>query len=103
MVLVRIVFQAKLGHAGQVAAGMREGMEKMRGMSAMQPKHVRILTDLSGQFDTVVQEMEFDSLDQFMKNQEAMFADPRWRDIFSSSVDHLLGGSKEYYTVEYEE
>ncbi len=103
MILVRIVFQAKLGHAGKVAKGMKEGMEKMRGMTAMQPCHVRILTDLSGQFDTVVQELEFDSLDDFMKNQQAMFADPRWQEMFGSMADDLLGGSKEYYTLEYEE
>ena len=66
---------------------------------------MRILTDLSGPFDTVVQELEYDSLDDFMKAQAAMFADPRWQEMAQQSgwPALLVSGSKEFYTVEFAE
>jgi hypothetical protein len=103
MVLVRIVLQAKLGHAGFIAADIKKNVEAIKGIGAMAPRHVRILTDLSGQFDRVIEELEFDTLDDFMKGQDAMFSDPRWQEMWGRHADHLLGGSKEYYTVEYAE
>ena len=81
MILVRLVFQAKFGHAAEVVAGFKQGGEIARSAGVKGPRHVRILTDLSGPFDTVVQELEFDSLDDFMKSQAAMFADPRWQEM----------------------
>lgn len=101
MVLVRIVFHGKLGHAGHIVESMKKGMDAMRNVPAPQPRHVRILTDLSGQFDTVIEELEFDNLDQFLSGQEKMFADPQWQATMRDFADHIEGGSKEYFTVEY--
>ena len=105
MILVRLVFQAKFGHAAEVVAGFKQGGEIARSAGAKGPRHVRILTDLSGPFDTVVQELEYDSLDDFMKAQAAMFADPRWQETAQKSgwPALLASGSKEFYTVEFEE
>jgi hypothetical protein len=102
MVLVRIVFQAKAGCANELVAGLKQGMGMMRSLNP-QARHVRILTDLSGPFDTVVQEIEVDSLEDFMKGQATMFSDPRWQKLMeeSRSRDLMVSGSKEYYTVEY--
>jgi hypothetical protein len=98
------VFQAKFGHAAEVVAGFKQGAEILRS-SNLGARHVRIFTDLSGSFDTVVQELEFDSIEDFMKSQAALFADPRWRELAQKSgwPDFLIGGSKEYYTVEFEQ
>jgi hypothetical protein len=105
MIMVRLVFQAKFGQASKVVADFRRALEVTRTASGVgAPRHVRILTDLSGPFDTVVQELEFDSLDDFMKGQAAMFADPRWQEMARSGGfgDGLVSGSKEFYTVEFE-
>ncbi len=60
MILVRMVFQARFGKAGEVAAGMVKGQELARQVLGDRAR-ARILTDLSGQFDTVVQELEVES------------------------------------------
>ena len=105
MILVRLVFQAKFGRAAEVVAGFKQAAEIARSAGEKGPRHVRILTDLSGPFDTVVQELEYDSLDDFMKAQAVMFADPRWQEMAQESgwPALLASGSKEFYTVEFEE
>jgi hypothetical protein len=105
MILVRLVFQAKFGHAAQVVAGFKQAAEIARSAGEKGPHHVRILTDLSGPFDTVIQELEYDSLDDFMKAQAAMFADPRWQEMARNGGfgDGVVSGSKEFYTVEFAE
>jgi hypothetical protein len=60
-VLVRIVCQAKFGKASEVVAGLKQSQEIVRRVVAPDLR-VRILTDLSGPFDTVVQELEVESL-----------------------------------------
>jgi hypothetical protein len=104
MILVRMVFQAKMGHAAEIVAGFKQGAEVLRSLN-LGARHVRIFTDLSGSFDTVVQELEFDSIEDFMKSQGALFSDPRWRELMQSGRerDLVISGSKEYYTVEFEE
>ena len=105
MILVRLVFQAKFGHAAEVVAGFKQAAEIARSAVEKGPRHVRILTDLSGPFDTIIEELEYDSLDDFMKAQAAMFADPRWQEMAQKSgwPDLLASGTKEFYTVEFEE
>ena len=105
MILVRLVFQAKFGRAAEVVAGFKQAAEIARSAGEKGPRHIRILTDLSGPFDTVIQELEYDSLDDFMKAQAAMFADPRWQETAQKSgwPALLASGSKEFYTVEFEE
>jgi hypothetical protein len=53
MIVVRLVFQAKWGQAEKVAEDFKQGAELMRRISGPNVKY-RILTDLSGPFDTVV-------------------------------------------------
>ena len=103
MILVRMKFQAKMGCANEVVAGFKQGMDVMRAAGGG-VRHVRILTDLSGPFDTVIEELEFDSMDDFMRGQAALWSDPNWRKLMQENQarDLIVGGSKEYYTIEYE-
>ena len=66
MILVRLVFQAKFGHAAEVVAGFKQGAEIARSAGGKGPRHVRILTDLSGPFDTVVQELKSAAIGAFI-------------------------------------
>ncbi len=92
-----MVFQVKTGHAHEIV----EGFRAMAASATVPQGHVRILTDLSGPFDTVVQEVEVESIDAFLKESEKMFADPKWQQEMSRSRDLMVSGSKEYYTIEY--
>jgi quinol monooxygenase YgiN len=102
MIAVRLVFRAKFGHAQDVLALFKAGAQMARAAGGG-ARHVRILTDLSGPFDTVVQELEFESIEQYMRSQAALFADPRWQQLMHQSAEFIESGAKEYYTVEFDE
>ncbi len=97
MIQVRMRFQAKTGCAQELVAGLKQGIEVVRAINPAVAK-VRILTDLSGPFDTVVQEIEFDSLEDFMQGMAKLWSDPRWQELEKKRLDRdiLVSGSKEY-------
>jgi hypothetical protein len=51
---------------------------------------------------TVIQEVEYDSIEHFMQDQAAMFSDPRWQDTMqpNRNRDLIISGSKKFYTIE---
>ncbi len=103
MVLVRLVFQAKFGKAADVVAGMKQMVGEIQS-SGGHARHIRILTDLSGRFDTVVQEMEYESIDLFLQDLAAMAGAPESQSQADrgQGLELMEGGYKEYYTIEYE-
>ena len=96
MIQVRLEFQAKFGRAGDLAAAFTAYSATPVGQRA----HVRILTDLSGPFDTVVEELEFESFDAWQRSSAAMFADPAARELFGKTAELIASGHKEFYTIE---
>ena len=97
MIVVRLIFQAKFGKAGELAnqfkAGTRQIGERYGGRS-------RVLTDLSGQFDTVVLEIEAENLAQWERNRPQMFASPEFRESFGRTSELIQTGKAEFYTIE---
>ena len=97
MVLVRLVFQAKFGKAGELAnqfkTNTRQIGERYGGRS-------RVLTDLSGQFDTVVMEIEAENLAQWERNRSQVFASPEFRESFARTAELIESGRTEFYTIE---
>ncbi len=103
MVLVRLVFQAKLGRAADVVAGMKQMGDEMQSTGRGHARHVRILTDLSGRFDTVVQELEYESIELFLQDLAAMSSAPASQADRGQGMELFEGGYKEYYTIEFEQ
>lgn len=99
MVLVRMVWQAQLGHAGEVVAAMKKSEPVYRDIIGPD-FNVRLLTDLSGNFDTVVQEMRVESLAAWEARRAQIFADPRFRELMAGMPQGLVSGRQEYYTIE---
>ena len=97
MILVRLVFQAKFGKAGELAnqfkTGTRQIGERYGGRS-------RVLTDLSGQFDTVVLEIEAENLAQWERNRSEVFASPEFRETFARTSELIQSGKTEFFTIE---
>lgn len=99
MVLARMVFQAKLGKANDLVAGIKEGLKRLSAeqSASLQP---RILTDLSGRFDTVVFETTYESLAAYEQFRQVLFA------MAEASEEPLLidglidTGHNEYWTIE---
>jgi hypothetical protein len=55
---------------------------------------------LSGPFDTVVQEIEVESLAEWERVRAAMFSDPEFTERPSSGESPFEGGRTEFYTIE---
>jgi len=99
MILARVVFQAKFGKADEVVASLKEAMtsEVNEQIASMQP---RILTDISGPFDTVVIETTHESLAAFEQFRQMLFARAAASDESSRMADLVESGRNEYYTIE---
>src|SRR5262245_62538851 len=74
-ILVRFVCQAKFGKASEVVAGFKQSGEIVRTTVAPNMR-TRILTDLSGPFDTVIQEIEVESLAEWERLRAMIFSNP---------------------------
>jgi hypothetical protein len=97
MILFRLIFQAKLGKGGELAAKMVRGMHGRPGSMG----RWRVLTDLaSGPFDTVVMESETESLAVMEQQRAAMFADPAMGEMMAATGDLIASGRAELYTIE---
>ena len=99
MIVVRFVFQAKFGKAGEVVEGFKEGAEMMRRVAGPNAK-VRLLTDLSGPFDTVVQEVELESLAEWEQLRAKIFSDSEFQEAQAASEIPFISGRTEFYTLE---
>ena len=100
MILVRNIFQAKFGKAGEVAHGMAQMFQQAGGEP---PVRWRVLTDLSsGPFDTVVVETEHTSLAEFEQWRAAMFASPEFQQQPQEGEPPFIGGRAEIFTIEAE-
>lgn len=99
MVLVRIVCQAKFGKAHEVVAGFQHSNTIVRQRIAPEVRF-RILTDLSGPFDTVVQEVEVASLAEWERLRTLIFTNPQIKAAEAALPDIIESGRMEYYTIE---
>jgi hypothetical protein len=96
MILFRITFHAKFGKAGEVVALMKEG----RQAAAEQGGTFRIMTDLTGRFDTVVLEVEAESMTEHEQRRAAMFANPHFQQNQSRMAELIDWGESAFYTIE---
>src|SRR5215210_6201429 len=101
MILVRIVCQAKFGKASEAVAGFKQSGAIVRTLTAPNVRG-RLLTDLSGSFDTVVQELEVESLAEWERLRAVIFSNPEIQEAEASMPDVIVSGQTEYYTIEAE-
>ena len=78
MILVRFVFQVKWGRAQEVVNQTDRMAPIMRRIYGSKARQARVLTDLSGPFNTVVQEVEVESLAEWEQIRARLFADPEF-------------------------
>src|SRR3954452_158423 len=97
MIVGRNIFQVQFGKAGDVARSMKEGSTKLGDVYGGK---VRVLTDLTGQYDTVVLEIEIDSLAKWERSRLEVFARPEFRDEFARTAGLITGGRSEIFTIE---
>jgi len=95
MILVRAVFQAKVGKAQELVASFKAATQQSD--TGDKP---RILTDLSGPWDTVVVETVAESLADWERQRAEMFASPQFQDMFAQVAELVVSGRNEFYTIE---
>lgn len=99
MILSRTVFHAKFGKADDVVARFKESMADApdEQLAQLQP---RILTDISGRFDTVVIETTHESLAALEQFRAMLFQQDSERVTPNDMLDLVETGYNEYYTIE---
>ena len=102
MVLVRIIIQAGPGQAGEMAKAYKENLGMFKQMWE-QDLPIRVLTDLSGPFDTLVLEVTVDSLATWEKVRTKMFSSPEFAEARERTTTlSYQSGRTEFYTIEAE-
>ena len=105
MIVVRSVFQAKPGRGGELAALMAANSlritEELTEQMGVQWRW-RVLTDLSGPFDTVVFEGQFESLAESERVRSILFQLPAFQESMGQVGELLAGGHNELWTIEAE-
>ena len=96
MIVVRNVFQLKFGKA-------RDAKEAMKALIAINrklgvSKEIRILTDVTGPFYTMVLEMAYSSLTE-LDREQAMMGDASWKDAYAKFVPLVRSGHREVFNV----
>jgi hypothetical protein len=99
MILVRFVCKARFGKANEVVEGFKQSAELARPLIGPNVRG-RILTDLSGPFDTVIQELEVESLAEWERLRGVMFSNPQFQEAEASMPDVIESGQTEFYTIE---
>ncbi len=99
MILVRNIFRCKFGKAGELARLFQETRGQWGPVGQLP---MRVLTDLSGPFDTVVTETVIESIDEYNRLLRERFADPAVARLLAPMADLVESGWREYFTIEVE-
>ena len=101
MIVVRFVMQTQPGKAQEMVNRFKEGADMMRRIAGPNAK-VRLMTDLSGPFDTVIQEIDLESLAEWEQLRVKIFTDPEFIEAQDMSDSPYVTGRTEFYTLEAE-
>lgn len=92
MIIIREVFHAKPGKASTLAKMFKEVL-------ADSPDPARVLTDVVGQFNTVVIETEVKDLVAFEQRMADYKENAKWREKLAGYTDLYRTGQREMYRI----
>lgn len=97
MIIVRNVFRLKFGKAKEGVALLKEGIaiQKRAGVEMNQ----RIMTDLVGEFYTIVLEITVPSLSALESNMPRVSGDKDWQSYYQRFTAIVESGYREIFTV----
>jgi hypothetical protein len=93
MIIVRNSFIAKPGQAGRLAAQLKEMA------NAGNLRNVRVLTDLTGEFNHVIMEHEVQSASDFEELMAKYSSDPQAREKAKGYTDLWTTGRRELFRL----
>lgn len=95
MILVRNVFKVKFGKMRQALDLWKEGQKYM----PMPPEaNERVMTDLTGEFYTLVFESTHENLAALEKDMSSEMSD-QWRNWYQKFCEYVDSGYREVYTI----
>lgn len=98
MIVVRDIFRVRFGKAREALALWKQGLELNR-KCGYQARSLRVLTDLVGEYYTLVFESTFDSLSDWEKAGKSITASPEWRAWYDKIVETTDTGRREIFTI----
>jgi hypothetical protein len=93
MIVVRNTFVCKPGSASKLAAQLKDAAASAKAL-----RH-RVLTDLIGNFNTVVLEFEAQDFGEFEARMAEYHADGAFRDKMKGYTDHYVTGTREIFQI----
>ena len=103
MILIRMEFQCQSGRTQEVVDMFKAQAEPGQASDQIEEiKRTRILTDLSGPFDTVVIESEVESIDAYFTSLKAIFTSSQFQEAQAAIAgdNPIQSGKRTFYTVE---
>ena len=98
MIVVRNVFRLKFGKAREAVALLKEGLAIQKRAGAGDVP-VRLLTDLTGPYYTVVMEMTFPNLSALEATAPKIMGDKDWQANYQKFVPLVDSGHREIFTL----
>jgi hypothetical protein len=95
MILVRDIFQLKFGRAKEAIELWKQGLTMMTE-STVEP--IRILTDLSGPYYTLVMESTYNNLSQYENASNERRTD-EWRNWYHKFTELVESGRREIFNI----
>ena len=103
MIIVRTVFQGSYGKGGELAA-LQTATAKQFVAEMGGDNHWKLMTDLSGPFDTVVMEVEVASLAEWESIRSRLFTSAAFGEAMATTLGAAramtVSGRTEYWTIE---
>ena len=93
MLVIRNCFVAKPGQASKLAAQLKEAS------TVANIEKVRVMTDLTGDFNRVILEYEAENIGAFEAQMAHYATDAAFREKMKGYTDHWLTGSREILQV----
>jgi hypothetical protein len=97
MIVVRDEFQLKFGVAREAVAIFQEGIDFARRSGTA--RDVRLLTDLTGTYYTLVLESTYDDLSAYEREMRQMMGDAQWKAWYARFVPLAQSGRREMFTL----
>lgn len=98
MILVRDVFQLKFGKSKEAVAAWKEGLA-MFEKAGMKQGSTRLLTDLVGNYYTLVFESTFESLSEYEKLAKTHMNSEEWRQWHAKVLQFNESGHREIFNI----
>lgn len=96
MIIVREVFTAKPGNASKLVKMFKESMKDWPSSGK-----TRFMTDLVGSYNTVIMETEYENMDAWQKDMEAIMnmPKPQGNDPMQGYTEMYQTGRREIYKI----